>query len=61
MRTLTDKNTIFRDLAATNPDRRPDFANALDNLSARYPELGRPADAETIRKEPLIIQTHRLK
>jgi hypothetical protein len=44
--------TIFRELAAASPDRyRPDVARSLTSLASRMAELGRIAEAETIRKE----------
>ena len=43
---------MFRDLATASPGRyHPDLARSLGNLADCYSEMGRPEDAEAIRKE----------
>jgi tetratricopeptide (TPR) repeat protein len=47
---------VYRELAAASPDRyRPDLAAALNNLSVRFSELGRPAEALPAIEETVTI------
>ncbi len=47
---------IHQDLAAVNADRhRPDLANSLSNLGARFAALGRSADALAVTEEAVAI------
>jgi Tetratricopeptide repeat len=49
---------IYRELAATSPDSyRPDLAPSLDNLGARFSELGRPAEAAAAHEEAMKART----
>lgn len=47
--------TIYRELAAANPDRYRPLPDALHNLGLRYSELGKTAEANAARQEALAF------
>jgi tetratricopeptide (TPR) repeat protein len=55
--TTEEAVTIWRELAAANPDRyRPDLAASLTNLGACLWDLGRPAEALPVTEEAVAIR-----
>ncbi|MFE0131341.1 tetratricopeptide repeat protein, partial [Streptomyces sp. NPDC059037] len=59
LRLTHDLIKVYRELAALNPDHpdafHPDLAGALNNLSIRYGELGRRAEALTASEEATAV------